>query len=384
MNRLTTLLTIASLVLLISCKKEQENKETAQTPTRSVSSKPFGTMPDGKAVTLYTLRNTQGMEVGVINYGGIIVSMTAPDRNGKYEDVVLGFDSLSQYLKGNPAYFGALIGRFGNRIAKGKFSIDKVQYTLPVNNGENHLHGGKGFDKVFWDIEVQPDSSSLKLTYQSADGEQGYPGNLKVEVVYTLTDQNELKIDYKAATDKATVVNLTQHTYFNLSANMNQDILQHQLQINADEFLPVDKGLIPTGELRKVATTPFDFTTLTAVGSRINQDEDQLKKGVGYDHCWILRGYDGKTNRKIAELYDSTSGRLMEVSTTEPGVQFYSGNFLDGTLTGKGGVVYKHRTGLCLETQHYPDSPNQSAFPSVLLSPGQTYETSTTYKFATR
>jgi aldose 1-epimerase len=383
MNRLAYLFILSVIILSSSCKKQQEQPPAEPAAPAKVTTESFGTMPDGHAVTLYTVRNQQGMEMGVINYGGIIVSLTAPDKAGNYSDVVLGFDSLSQYIKSNP-YFGALIGRYGNRIAKGKFKIDNVEYSLPVNNGVNSLHGGtQGFDKVFWDITVQPDSSSLKLTYRAADGEQGYPGNLQAEVIYTLTDQNELKVEYSATTDKKTVINLTQHTYFNLSGDANKDILEHQLMLQSEQYLPVDKGLIPTGELRNVAGTPFDFKTLTVVGSRINEKDEQLALGGGYDHCWILTGSDG-TLRKIGELYEPTSGRLVEVSTTEPGIQFYTGNFLDGTLKGKEGVVYKYRSGLCLETQHYPDSPNQASFPSTLLNPGDTYKTKTVYKFTTR
>jgi aldose 1-epimerase len=371
---------------MISCgtKKEPAVQEEVKSTSEKVTSRPFGALPDGQAVTLYTLKNSQGVEMSVMNYGGIIVSLKVPDKNGKLDDVVLGYDSLSGYLKSNP-YFGALIGRYGNRIAKGKFSLDGVQYTLPVNDGENHLHGGtKGFDKVYWDIQVPADSSSLVLSYKSADGEQGYPGNLDMSVTYTLTDSNEVKVDYKATTDKKTVVNLTQHSYFNLSGNAAQDILSHQLMIAADKFLPVDKTLIPTGELKAVAKTPFDFNTLTVIGARINDQDQQLLAGKGYDHCWVLKNGESKSLQKVSELYEPNSGRLMEVWTTEPGIQFYSGNFLDGTLTGKGGVMYKHRTGLCLETQHYPDSPNKPAFPSVTVNPGETYQTSTVYTFKVR
>jgi aldose 1-epimerase len=371
---------------MISCgtKKEPAVQEEVKPTSEKVTSRPFGALPDGKEVTLYTLKNSQGVEMSVMNYGGIIVSLKVPDKNGKLDDVVLGYDSLSGYLKSNP-YFGALIGRYGNRIAKGKFSLDGVQYMLPVNDGENHLHGGtKGFDKVYWDIQVPADSSSLVLSYKSADGEQGYPGNLDMSVTYTLTDSNEVKVDYKATTDKKTVVNLTQHSYFNLSGNAAQDILSHQLMIAADQFLPVDKTLIPTGELKPVAKTPFDFNTLTVIGARINDQDQQLLAGKGYDHCWVLKNGESKSLQKVSELYEPNSGRLMEVWTTEPGIQFYSGNFLDGTLTGKGGVAYKHRTGLCLETQHYPDSPNKPAFPSVTLNPGDTYQTSTVYTFKIR
>src|SRR6187551_303377 len=383
-----TLLGLICLTLLASCKKESKVSEETQPVTvvakHSVSTSPFGVLPDGKEVTSYTLRNANGTEMSVINYGGIITSLKTADKQGQFADIVLGYDSLSSYLKSSP-FFGALIGRYGNRIAKGKFKLDGTSYKLATNNNENHLHGGvKGFDKVYWNIEVLPDSASLKLTYTSADGEEGYPGNLSTEVVYTLTDADELKIDYKATTDKKTVVNLTQHTYFNLTGDANQDILNHQLQIDAPQLLPVDKTLIPTGELKPVANTPFDFNTSTTVGSRIAQDDEQLKFGKGYDHCWVLNTSDGKTLRKVAELYEPTSGRVLEVSTTEPGIQFYSGNFLDGTLIGKGGVAYKHRSGLCLETQHYPDSPNKPSFPSVVLNPGETYSTTTVYTFSTK
>ncbi len=377
------LLSLICLALFTSCKKDQKVSEETQAPVakHSVTTSPFGVLSDGKEVTRYTLRNSNGVEMSVINYGGIITSLKTIDKQGQFADVVLGFDSLSSYLKGSP-YFGALIGRYGNRIAKGKFTLDGTSYKLATNNNENHLHGGlKGFDKVFWNIEVLPDSSSLKLTYTSADGEEGYPGNLSSEVVYTLTDADELKIDYHASTDKKTIVNLTQHTYFNLTGDANQDILSHQLMMDAPQLLPVDKTLIPTGELKSVTNTPFDFNTSTTIGSRIAQDDAQLKFGLGYDHCWVLKPSDGKTLRKVAELSEPTSGRVIEVSTTEPGLQFYSGNFLDGTLIGKGGIAYKHRSGLCLETQHYPDSPNKPSFPSVVLSPGEHYSTSTVYKF---
>ncbi len=381
-----TLLSLIGLTLLVSCKKSQKVSEETQTPVakHSVTTSPFGVLPDGNEVTRYTLRNANGVEVSVINYGGIITSLKTIDKQGQFSDVVLGYDSLSSYLKSSP-YFGALIGRYGNRIAKGKFTLDETSFKLATNNDANHLHGGlKGFDKVFWIIEVLPDSASLKLTYTSADGEEGYPGNLISEVVYALTDADELKIEYHATTDKKTIVNLTQHTYFNLTGDANRDILNHELMIDAPQLLPVDKTLIPTGELKSVTNTPFDFNRLTTIGSRIAQDDEQLKFGLGYDHCWVLNPSDGKTLRKVAELFEPTSGRVVEVSTTEPGLQFYSGNFLDGTLIGKGGVAYKHRSGLCLETQHYPDSPNKPAFPSVVLNPGETYTTTTVYSFLTK
>jgi aldose 1-epimerase len=286
-------------------------------------------------------------------------------------------------LKSSP-YFGALIGRYGNRIAKGQFYLDSTLYTLPNNDNTNHLHGGpKGFDKVFWNITVLSDSS-LYLTYESADNEQGYPGKLSVAVTYTLTSNDELKIEYAATTDKKTVVNLTQHTYFNLTGDPTKTILDHQLWIDASQFLPVDPTLIPTGELQAVANTPFDFNTLTTIGDRINNENEQLKRGRGYDHCWILNPSSDNSARRVAELFDPSSGRVVEVLTTEPGIQFYSGNFLNGTLVGKGGISYDRRTGLCLETQHYPDSPNQPDFPSVVLNPGEKYTTTTIYKFSVR
>jgi aldose 1-epimerase len=371
-----------TLSLIISCSTEK--KSTQETPLKNAKVKveAFGIMPDGKAVKLYTLKNKNGVEMKVMNYGGIITSLVVPDKNGNFDDVVLGYDSLSSYLKSSP-FFGALIGRYGNRIAKGKFKIDGQEYNLPINNGSNHLHGGPmGFDKVYWNIDVPADSSSLKLTYLSVDGEQGYPGNLSAEVFYYLTDNDELKIEYKATTDKKTVVNLTQHSYFNLGGKQTKAILSHSLMIDADSFIPVDTALIPTGEIRSVKGTPFDFTKAETIGSRIEQKDDQLKFGRGYDHNWVLNNYDGKM-RKVAELSEPVSGRLMEVFTTEPGLQFYSGNFLDGTLIGKNNTAYNFRSGLCLETQHYPDSPNQPKFPSVILNPGETYQTTTIYKFST-
>lgn len=374
----------AVLFIAFSCSQKTEQQSSVTTPdsVATLTTTPFGQMEDGKPVTLYTLKNKNGVEMSVMNYGGIVVSLKVPDKNGKIEDVVLGYDSLAPYVRNSP-FFGALIGRYGNRIAKGKFKLDGKSYTLPLNNGENHLHGGpKGYDKVYWNIEVQPDSASLKLTYQSADGEQGYPGNLSAEVIYSLTENDEFKIDYKATTDKKTVVNLTQHSYFNLTGNAGaNDILNHQLQLEADNFLPVDKTLIPTGVLKPVAQTPFDFKTITPIGARIDKDDEQLKFGGGYDHCWVLNSKDTILHQ-VATLIEPASGRRMEVYTTEPAMQFYSGNFLDGTITGKGGAVYKFRSGLCLETQHYPDSPNKPSFPSTVLNPGDTYKTSTVYKFS--
>jgi aldose 1-epimerase len=377
---------IVALYTAACSPKKEPQTETPQIDTmKFVTKAPFGTMPDGKEVFKYTLTNRNRVELTVINYGGVVVSLKAPDKNGTLADVVLGYDSLSSYVAGSP-FFGALIGRYGNRIGKGKFSIDGTQYTLAANNGENHLHGGvKGFDKVFWDIEEvnSPDGASIKLTYKSKDGEEGYPGNLDAEVTYTLNNNNEWVITYKATTDKKTVVNLTQHTYFNLTGDVNKDILGHELTLLADKFIPVDKGLIPTGELKPVANTPFDFTKAATVGSRIDAKDEQLTLGKGYDHCWVLNGA-ADSLRLVASLYDPQSGRLLEVSTTEPGIQFYSGNFLDGKYITKGGVPANFRHGLCLETEHFPDSPNKPSFPSVLLEPGKTYSTTTVYKFSSK
>jgi aldose 1-epimerase len=343
----------------------------------------FGKTTDGQTVDLYTLTNSSGMEAKITNYGGIVVSLKVPDRRGSFEDVVLGFDNLDGYLKGHP-YFGAIIGRYGNRIGKARFTLNGVEYKLAANNGENSLHGGvKGFDKAVWsakEVKVN-DGVGLELNYLSKDGEEGYPGNLSVRVVYSLTNKNELKVVYFATTDKDTVLNLTNHSYFNLAGQGNGDILNHQVMINADRFTPVDSGLIPTGELRDVKATPFDFRQLTAIGARVNEDHEQLKLGRGYDHNWVLNGKAGSL-RQAVKVTEPSTGRVMEVWTTEPGVQFYIGNFLDGSLTGKGGKVYKHRYGFCFETQHFPDSPNQPGFPSTVLKKGGRYNSTTIYKFS--
>jgi aldose 1-epimerase len=344
----------------------------------------FGTA-DAQAVDLYTLTNRNGMEARITNYGGILTSLTAPDRNNKFADVVLGFNDLDSYLKGHP-YFGALIGRYGNRIAKGRFTLDGVEYKLAVNNGENHLHGGiKGFDKVVWTATPSQTKlgAELTLTYLSKDGEEGYPGNLSVKVVYTLTNNNELRIDYTASTDKDTVTNLTHHSYFNLAGEGNGDILNHLITLNGNRFIPTDAGSIPTGELRNVQGTPFSFLKPTAIGARINGNDQQLQYGSGYDHTWVINGRMGVL-RQAASVYEPTTGRVMQVWTTEPGVQFYTGNFLDGTLTGKSGKVYQRRYGLCLETQHYPDSPNQPTFPTTTLRKGAMYKSTTIYRFSAR
>lgn len=352
----------------------------------SVTHAPFGSA-DGKAVNVYTLRNANGMEARVMTYGGIILSLKVPDRTGAFDDVVLGYDSLSGYIASSP-YFGALIGRYGNRIRNGRFTLDGQTYTLATNNGPNHLHGGiQGFDKVVWDAEpfTRGDSVGLVLRYMSADGEEGYPGTLRSEVTYTLTSENELIFDYAASTDEPTPVNLTQHSYFNLAGDGARDILGHVVLLNADRFTPVDSTLIPTGELRAVEGTPFDFRAPHAIGERIAQNDEQLRFGLGYDHNWVLNRATAETAPSLAaEVFEPTTGRVMQIFTTEPGLQFYSGNFLDGTLTGKNGVVYKHRYGFAMETQHFPDSPNQAAFPSTILQPGQQYRTRTIYKFSTR
>ena len=352
---------------------------------QKISKENFGKTADGESVDLFTLTNRNGMEAKITNYGGIVTTLTAPDRNNKYADVVLGFNDLDSYLKGGP-YFGALVGRYGNRIAKGRFTLNGVEYKLAVNNGENHLHGGiKGFDKVVWTAKSMRTKlgPALSLTYVSKDMEEGYPGNLTVKVVYTLTNNNELRIDYTASTDKDTVTNLTHHSYFNLAGEGSGEILNHQLLLKASRFTPTDAGSIPTGELRNVQGTPFDFLKSTAIGVRINQDEEQLKFGGGYDHNWVVNGPAG-TLRQAASVYESTSGRVMDVWTTEPGIQFYTGNFLDGTLTGKSGKAYARRNGLCLETQHFPDSPNKPKFPTTTLRKGATYHSTTIYRFSAR
>jgi aldose 1-epimerase len=351
----------------------------------SVTRKTSTTVVDGKAVDVFTLTNGHGVELQAMTYGAIILSLKIPDRTGRIVDVVLGFDSPDGYVHTPPPpYFGALIGRYGNRIAKGKFTLEGKTYTLATNNGPNHLHGGnKGFDKVMWNAESRNSGEgvSVVFTRTSPDGEEGYPGTLPVRVTYTLTDKNELVVDYHATTDKATPVNLTQHSYFNLAGDGSGDILAQELTINADRYTPVDDTLIPTGEVAPVNGTPFDFRKPTAIGARIAQDNPQLKNGKGYDHNWVLNR-TGSGLELAARLKDPQSGRTMEIRTTEPGLQFYSGNFLDGTITGKAGHTYKFRSGMCLETQHFPDSPNHSNFPSTILRPGQNYDTKTVFAFS--
>ncbi len=346
----------------------------------------FGKTGDGKQVDLYVLTNKNGVEVDITNFGAAVVSLKVPDRHGKTDDVVLGYDDLDGYLH-DKSYFGATVGCYANRIAHGKFTLNGTTYTLAKNDGENYLHGGvRGFNKVVWEAKdvSTAGAAALQLNYLSKDGEEGYPGNLSVQVTYTLTNNNELKIDYSATTDKDTVLNLTHHSYFNLAGQGKGDILQHQLLLHASLFTPVDATLIPTGEIRSVKGTPLDFASATAIGSRIGQDDEQLKLGHGYDHNFVLDSGTGGAPVLAAQVYEPSSGRVMEVWTTQPGVQFYSGNFLDDTIRGKSGSTYRRRAAFCLETQHFPDSPNKPNFPSTILKPGSQFKSSTTYKFSSR
>jgi aldose 1-epimerase len=373
-NKLLNILLLTSILLFFSCNNKQVQN--------MVKKDLFGTLPDGREIYSYILTNNHGMSATIINYGATVVKLNVPDRNGKTDDVILGYDSLSGYVNGS-SYFGGIVGRYGNRIAKGKFELDGKEYQLAVNNGENHLHGGTiGFNKRVWEAkEISGNNPALQLTYVSPDGEENYPGKLTITVTYSLTDENGLKIDYKATADKATILNPTNHCYFNLTGDPNNTILEHLLMISADKFTPVDKTLIPTGELEDVAKTPMDFRNPIEIGKRINDDFEQLKFAGGYDHNWVLNNYSGSV-REIATLYDSTSGRFMTVLTDQPGVQFYSGNFLNGKDRGKNGIYYKFRTGLCLECQHFPDSPNEKDFPTVVLRPGKTYNQTTIYEFS--
>jgi len=377
MKQLKNLITVTmmSTSVLTACNNaEQKQEESKPAATAERVTKADWGETDGKKVYLYTLTNKNGVQVKISNYGGTVTSWITPDKNGNKSSIVLGFDSLSGYLA-KPPYFGATIGRYGNRIGKGIFKIDTATYTLAQNNNGNHLHGGnKGFDKVVWDAAPSADSSaSLTLNYLSKDGEEGYPGNLKVAVTYTLTDDNELVIDYSAETDKATPVNLTNHSYFNLTGDVSKNILDHTLQVNADKYTPVDKGLIPTGELKAVAGGPFDFLQPHKIGERIAAVDG------GYDHNFVLTR-KSKDIELVATLSDSVSGRKLEVYTMEPGLQFYSGNFLDGTIKTSDGKAIQQHAALCLETQHFPDSPNKPAFPTTILKPGEKYHTVTKYK----
>lgn len=370
---------LLSSVAFVSCNNNSQPAATDTTAKNfKITKQPFGEF-EGKAVTEYTIANPGGMKVSIINYGGTVTRLLVPDKNGETGDVILGFDTLSGYLQKGMPYFGALIGRYGNRIAKGKFTLDGKEYSLAGNDHGNSLHGGnKGYDKVYWNIEPLPGDSSLKLTYESKDGEEGYPGNLSVTVVYTLRSDNALQLQYTATTDKPTPVNLTNHCYFNLSAGKDSTILGHELMINANKYTPVNDQLIPTGQIADVKGTPMDFTTAKLIGKDIAQ-----VKG-GYDHNWVLNR-KGNDLEEVATLYEPVSGRNMQVFTTEPGLQFYSGNFLDGTLMfTKTGKPYVLHGALCLETQHFPDSPNEPSFPSTILKPGETYHQTTVYKFSTK
>jgi aldose 1-epimerase len=406
MKRTTLALALSSLcALLLACDTVNKTPDLAKQSSGSaagsatsgvapaaqtamakptMTKEPFGKLPDGTAIDLYTLRNSKGFEAMITNYGGFIVSLKAPDKNGKLADVVLGHDSLEGYLK-QPGFMGCITGRYANRIAKGEFKLGGKTYTLAKNNGPNSLHGGRvGFDKRVWTAkDVQgPDASGVQLSYTSKDGEEGYPGNLSVTVTYWLTNNNELKIEYAATTDKETVLNLTNHSYFNLAGAGNGDILSHVLTLNADRFTPVDETLIPTGELRSVKGTPLDFTTATPIGARIDdQKEQQMVYGKGYDHNFVVNGNPGEL-RLAARVSEPTSGRVLEVLTTEPGVQLYTGNFLDGSIKGKEDKAYQRRYGFCLETQHFPDSPNKPQFPTTVLKPGEQFKSTTVFKFS--
>ena len=372
-KKLSLLLIFISILIFFSCNKQENSM---------VKKELFGTLQNGENIYSYTLTNKNGMSATIINYGATVVKLKVPDKNSKIEDVILGYDSLSSYVKG-ASFFGGIVGRYGNRIAKGKFTLDGKEYQLPINNGVNSLHGGTiGFNKRVWEAK-EISGPALQLTYVSPDGEEGYPGTLILTVTYSLTDNNGLKIDYIATTDKPTILNPTNHCYFNLTGDPNNTILNHVLMINADKFTPVDSTLIPTGQLEDVANTPLDFTKPKEIGKRINDDFQQLKFAGGYDHNWVLNNYNGSV-REAATLYDSTSGILLKVLTDQPGIQFYSGNFLNGKDRGKDGIYYKFRSGLCLECQHFPDSPNEKNFPSVVLKPGETYTQTTVYEFSVK
>jgi len=376
------------LVLLLAANSSAAFAAGSQIKTAaaaSIEAVPFGKTTAGTEVRLYHLRNAHGMTASISTYGGIVTRLTAPDRRRRFEDVVLGHDALDGYLKDNSPYFGALIGRYGNRIAKGQFSLDGRTYSLAKNNGPNSLHGGvTGFDKVVWtvaDARATAEGARLTLTYVSQDGEEGFPGALSVKAIYTLTDDNSLRLDYTAMTTQTTVVNLTQHSYFNLRGK--GDILSHVVQIDASRFTPVDSTLIPTGELRPVAGTPFDFLKPSTIGARIDAADEQLRFAKGYDHNWVANKPLGQLGR-LATVYEPETGRVLEVLSTEPGLQFYTGNFLEGKIAGKNGIAYPFRGGFCMEPQHFPDSPNQPSFPTAVLRPAQTYTNTIIYHFTTR
>ena len=372
------ILIIISFFFLGNCNNDNKMRKNKVSITKSL----YGITKDNKKVNLYSFKTENGMQVDIINYGGIITSLKVPDKKGEIKDIVLGYNKLEDYITESP-YFGSIIGRYGNRIAKGKFNLNGTEYELATNNDENHLHGGNiGFDKVLWKSETKIDSnsSSLILKYLSTDMEEGYPGNLDTTVIYEIKNDNSIEITYQAKTDKTTIVNLTQHSYFNLSGHFNQSILNHKIKINANQFLPVNKSLIPTGNKLDVSMTPFDFRNFKKIEKDINVDDLQLNYGNGYDHCWVLNDSENGY-RLIASAFDEESGRLMEVYSDQPGLQFYTGNFLDGSLPQKKEGFYNFRSGFCLETQHFPNSPNQSDFPSVILNPNETYYSKTSYKF---
>ncbi|MFB9865412.1 aldose epimerase family protein [Rufibacter immobilis] len=386
----TTLL-ISSMMLASACNQNSGNQESQNQETEATAAQEaklparanFQKTIDGKETDLFVLKNKNNVQAAITNYGGRLVSLLVPDKNGKLVDVSVGFDNVEAYTKGSDTFFGATIGRYGNRIAEGKFKLEGKEYTLATNNGANHLHGGnKGFSRVVWDAK-QVDDKTLELTYLSKDMEEGYPGNLNVKVTYTLTDENELKVSYEATTDKATIVNLTNHTFFNLNGEGSGDVLGHQLYINADRYTPVDSTLIPTG-IEPIAGTPFDFKAPTAIGARIKDQHQQLQYGNGYDHNYVLNGASGKDLRVAATAQGDKTGIFMEISTLEPGIQFYSGNFMEGANTLKSGAKDEFRNAFCLETQHFPDSPNQPNFPSTVLKPGQTYSSVTVHKFSVK
>lgn len=386
---MTVMICLLLIALLVSAAVgTQGSRAQPSNSSRSVLAQPFGTTDTDQLVKVYTLANANGVELRAMNYGGIILSLRVPDRDGRFDDIVLGYESLDEYLEESP-YFGAIVGRYANRIAGGRFTLNGKTYKLATNNGPNHLHGGTvGFDQRVWDATpfVDAHGTGITFSYTSPDGEEGYPGTLETTVRYTLTDDNQLIVYYEATATEATPVNLSQHTYFNLAGDGRRDILDHRLMLNANYFTPVDSTLIPTGELHPVAGTPFDFTSLTPIGARIDADNTQLEYGQGYDHNFVLDRSDaGKDSLALAaRVVEPQTGRVLTVHTTEPGVQFYTGNFLDGSLTGKDGAVYERRYGFCLETQHFPDSPNQPNFPSTILHPGETYRSRTIFTFSTQ
>ena len=390
MKRITSILLVFFTLCLFACNETASDQTTASSDSSLDKSTPqmpdkksFVATIDGKPTDLYILRNHNGMEAAITNYGGRLVSLSVPDKDGKLTNVVVGFNSVQDYEKSTEPYFGATIGRFGNRIAKGKFTLDGKAYTLFTNNGANTLHGGKkGFQAVVWEAK-QLNDSTLELSYLSKDMEEGYPGNLTVKVTYSLTADNGFKCDYEATTDKNTVVNLTNHAFFNLNGEGSGSILNHKVRIFADKYTPVDSTLIPTGKLAPVAGTPFDFTQATTIGARIEEENDQLKNGKGYDHNYVLSGPKENGMNHAATVTGDQSGIVMEVFTEEPGLQFYSGNFMQGKNTFSNGSKDEFRTAFAMETQHFPDSPNQPSFPSTVLKPGDVYKTITLYKFST-